>query len=309
MAPLSVARLEFEQAIKLALKFARVSLHRVIGEIGPAAADLARTLQELLELWGEHGVTGINCVLRVADQVGKADLVFVGVIALRRKTIGEPHLGLRPVEELYRHDLTPCWGDHVSHGRRRAEYPLPMRLSLDAGRGLVAGDDGAVADGLVDCFSALGKRLGSARQHVGYGAFRNLQPEQAVQHLGQPCVADHLAAVQIGDQRDDAWAERRAARPLRGTVAPDGLAAPRTITLVQLVPSRQRPEWRDLDVVVGVREHLTLEGYLSTAVAALGKVVAGHVGVGTELARDSGTPFAALLLPTRFVRDIGLLPA
>jgi hypothetical protein len=40
-------------------------------------------------------------------------------------------------------------------------------------------------------------------------------------------------------------------------------------------------------MIVGVREHLTLEGYLSTAVAALGKEVAGHVGVWAELARDS----------------------
>ena len=29
--------------------------------------------------------------------MSKADLVFVGVIALRREAIGEPHLGLRPI--------------------------------------------------------------------------------------------------------------------------------------------------------------------------------------------------------------------
>jgi hypothetical protein len=29
--------------------------------------------------------------------MGKADLVFVGVVALCRETIGEPHVGLRPV--------------------------------------------------------------------------------------------------------------------------------------------------------------------------------------------------------------------
>ena len=50
-------------------------------------------------------------------------------------------------------------------------------------------------------------------------------------------------------------------------------------------------------MIVGVREHLTLEGYLSTAVAALGKDVAYYVGVGTELARNAGAALAALLLP------------
>ena len=48
LAPLGVGRLELKQAVEFALKCARVHLYRAIGEVGPAAADLAGTLQELL---------------------------------------------------------------------------------------------------------------------------------------------------------------------------------------------------------------------------------------------------------------------
>src|SRR5262247_3592168 len=92
-------------------------------------------------------------------------------------------------------------------------------------------------------------------------------------------------------------AERGAWWHVGGWLGGDGLPTAGAITLVQVVPCRPRPDWGDVDVVVGVREHLTLEGYLSTAVAALGKKVAGHIRVRTELARNTGTAFAALLLP------------
>src|SRR5262249_57806067 len=97
MATLGVGWLELEQPVELALKSARVLLYRAIGEIGPAAADPAGTLQELLEWRGEHGIAGINRVLGITDQMGKTDLVFIGVIALRGEAIGEPHLGLHAI--------------------------------------------------------------------------------------------------------------------------------------------------------------------------------------------------------------------
>jgi hypothetical protein len=87
MATLGVGRLELEQTVELALKCARVRLHCAIGELGSAVANLAGTLQERLEWWGEYGIAGIDSVLRVTDQMGKADLMFVGMMALRRETI------------------------------------------------------------------------------------------------------------------------------------------------------------------------------------------------------------------------------
>jgi hypothetical protein len=68
----------------------------------------------------------------ITDQMGKADLVFVGVIRLRDEAIGEPHLRSHPTEELYRHDLAAGRRDHVSDGRRCAEYPLPVCPTLNA---------------------------------------------------------------------------------------------------------------------------------------------------------------------------------
>jgi hypothetical protein len=72
MATLGVGWLELEQPVELALEFARVLLYRAIGEIGPTAANFAGVLQELLECRTEHGITGINRVLGITDQMGKA---------------------------------------------------------------------------------------------------------------------------------------------------------------------------------------------------------------------------------------------
>src|SRR5260221_8605282 len=60
-------------------------------------------------------------------------------------------------------------------------------------------------------------------------------------------------------------------------------------------------------VVVGVHDHLSLLRYLRTASAALGKDVTRHIGVRTQLARDTGAAFASILR-ARSVRDVGLLP-
>jgi hypothetical protein len=123
-----------------------VSLDGGIGEIGPAAADRASALQERLG----------DGVLRIAGQMTKAEVVCVGVIALRERAIGNPHLRPRAVEELLRHDLSARRRKQMNYGRCRDERPLSARLSLDAGRGLVAGDHQAVAHDLGDFFRAFG---------------------------------------------------------------------------------------------------------------------------------------------------------
>jgi hypothetical protein len=79
---------------------------------------------------GEHGIAGIDGVLGIADQVGKAELVCVGVIALRNKAIGDPHVRPRPAKELVRHDLAARGRNHVGHGLRGDEGPLQCVLPL-----------------------------------------------------------------------------------------------------------------------------------------------------------------------------------
>ena len=240
--------------------------------------------------------------------MGEAELVRLGVIALREEAVGEPYLGSRAVEELGRHDLAARRCNQVSHGRGGDERPLPVRLALDARRRLVAGDHRAVAHGLMDGFRALGKRLGRACEHVGDRAFGNLQAEQALQHLRQARVADHLAAVKIGDERDDAGAERGAGRHVGGRLGGDGIAAAATIGAVQVDPRRHRLDRRQFHVVIGAREHLVGGAQFRAAGAALGVDIARRVGVGAELAGCAGAPFAASLRGRR-VRDVGLLSA
>ena len=81
-----------EQAIQLAVKAAPVRCDCAVGEIGPPVPDRAGILQERLELRCEDGVAVIDRVLRITDQMGEAELVRLGVCALGRQAIRQPHL-------------------------------------------------------------------------------------------------------------------------------------------------------------------------------------------------------------------------
>jgi hypothetical protein len=50
---------ELKQAVEPALECARVRFDRGVGEVRPAATDLAGALQQRLEWRGEHGIAGI----------------------------------------------------------------------------------------------------------------------------------------------------------------------------------------------------------------------------------------------------------
>jgi hypothetical protein len=56
-----------------------------VGEVGPAAADRARVLERRLEAGGEDAVAVVDGILlwRIADQMREAELMFLGVPALR----------------------------------------------------------------------------------------------------------------------------------------------------------------------------------------------------------------------------------
>jgi hypothetical protein len=76
----------------------------------------------------------------------------------------------------------------------------------------------------------LGRRghgLAHAGEHIGDGALGDGETEQAVADLGQPLVADHLAAVQVRDDRRDVGTERRALGHVGGSACRHALAAAR----------------------------------------------------------------------------------
>jgi hypothetical protein len=129
---------------------------------------------------------------------------------------------------------------------------------------------------------SLRNALGRACEHVGDRAFGNLQAEQALQHLGQARVADHLAAVKIGDERDDAGAERRAGRHVRGRLGGDGIAAARTIGAAQVDPRRACGAKLPAADQVLARAYDHVELPPIKPVAALGVDIARHVGVGRQ---------------------------
>jgi hypothetical protein len=96
---LAVVPPQLEQALELALRVARMAGDRGIGEIAAPAADGAGALQQRLEAPREHGIARIDRGLHIADRVGEAELVRLGMAALRRQPVGDPHLGLAAAGE------------------------------------------------------------------------------------------------------------------------------------------------------------------------------------------------------------------
>ena len=144
-------------------------------------------------------------------------------------------------------------------------------------------------------------------KHVGDGALRDGEAEQALADLGQPLVADHLAAVQIGDRRHDPRTERRAFGHVRGRVRRHPCLAAWTRAAEQLDARRDRLDRRNVDMVVLSREVLPGLPEHDTARTELGIEAARRVGVLGELARDAGAALARRLGRRRL--GVRLLPA
>ncbi len=87
VAALDIGRLEVQQTIQLAVEATLVRCDGAVGELGPSAPDRACVLEERLELRCEDRVAVIDCVLRITDQMGEAELVRLGMCALRRQAI------------------------------------------------------------------------------------------------------------------------------------------------------------------------------------------------------------------------------
>jgi hypothetical protein len=104
----------------------------LVGEIGPPVPDRAGILQERRELGCEDRVAVIDPILRIADQLREAELVRLGVRALRRQAIRQPHLRPPAGETVRRYALAARPRNHMIGGGGAAERPLPVRLALRA---------------------------------------------------------------------------------------------------------------------------------------------------------------------------------
>jgi hypothetical protein len=178
--------------------------NRGVGEIGPAAADRTRVLEQRLEAGREDRIAVVDGILRIADQMREAELMLLGMLALRRQPVRQPQLRLYAGKKRRRHALAAGGGDDEGGGCRTAERPLPPGLALHARARLVAGDRLAGAHLLRDPLGRLSDCLADAGEHVGDDTLRDGEAEQSLADLGQPLVADHLAAVQVRDDRRDA---------------------------------------------------------------------------------------------------------
>ena len=171
-------------------------------------ADLAGVFEKLFEAGRQECVTGIDGILNIPQQMGKADLLLLGVTGLGGKAVGDPHFGLSPCKKARDDGLAPAPGNDVTDRTGVTEHPLPMGFTLHSRGRLVAGDDGSGAHVGFDQLAFGRERFGRARQHVGDGTFRQRQAEQSIKHFDQAVVTDKLAGVQIDHQRHNAGAER-----------------------------------------------------------------------------------------------------
>ena len=116
-AAVDLRRIEFEQAIEAARIVACGHREFGVGEIGPPPADAAEVLQKRLHPRCKDRVTGVDGILRIADQMREAILVLVRVLVLLRKTIRQPHVWSDTGEKIDRHALAARRRDDVIDGR------------------------------------------------------------------------------------------------------------------------------------------------------------------------------------------------
>ena len=304
---LGIGRLEVEQAVEFARQAAAVAGDRRVGEVRPAATDRAGILQECLELRSEDRVAMVDGELGISDQMREAELMRLSVGALRGEPVGQPHLRFRAVEKRSRHALSACRCDQMIHGGGAAERPLPPRLAFDARARFVRRDDRAGAHGRGDRPGVDGERFADAGEHIGDGALRDGQAEQAVERFGQALETHQLATVQIRDVGCDGRAERRAFGHVGGRRGGDALLAARACAAEQIDARRDRLDDGKVDMVVGAGDLLVARFERRAAGAAFGEQIARDIGARSQCATDTGAAFARPLLRRRC--DIGLLPA
>src|SRR5439155_25271389 len=83
-----------EQPVKPAVEVGTVLDQGGVLEIGAAATDGNGALQQLVEARSEAGVSGVDGVLGVAQQMGQAKLPLVSAPGLCGITVGNPDIGL-----------------------------------------------------------------------------------------------------------------------------------------------------------------------------------------------------------------------
>ena len=221
----------------------------------------------------------------------QAVLVLFGVASLRGQTVGDPDVRLGAGEKVRNHRFAAAGRDDVGDRGGAAKDPLPVGFSLDARRGLVAVDHRRRAHGGSNGCGCGRERLGGAGDHIGDGALGDGQPKEVARRLDEAAIADHLARVQINDQRCNAGPERSAGRHIGRRRRRDARPATPTGAAVEIDPCRDRLDWRQINVIVGPDERLIRWHGLGAATrATLGKDIAHLIGSGQSCRATPGRP-------------------
>src|ERR1700739_2478913 len=89
-----------EQPVKSAVEVGTVLDQGGVLEIGTAATNGNGALQQLVKARSEAGVSGVDGVLGVAQQVGEAQLALVSMPGLSGIPVGNPDIGLGLAKEI-----------------------------------------------------------------------------------------------------------------------------------------------------------------------------------------------------------------
>src|ERR1700757_1348059 len=149
--------------------------------VGTAATNGNGALQQLVKARSEAGVSGVDGVLGVAQQVGEAQLALVSMPGLSGIAVGNPDIGLGLAKEIGQHRGAAAVGDQMVDGGGREQHPLPPVFPLDTRRGLVRGHNLAAANFCGGDRGGSHKRSSGAGQHIGNRALADADTEQFVE--------------------------------------------------------------------------------------------------------------------------------
>ncbi len=178
-------------------------------------------------------------------------------------------------------------------GSRRQQHPLPPVLALDPGRGLVRGHHLAGAHFRCNGLRARGERGLRAGQQVGDRALAEANPEHFLQQPRQPFEADRLGDVQVHDQRHEIAAEGRPRRHVGGRRGAEPAAAMRASAAMPVNADDDRPNRRQLEMIIGMKPGLTGRAQLMRAMrATLGDTLDNPVRIGGQRPKHPGPALA-----------------
>ena len=132
----------------------------------------------ITDFGGKDRVAAINGVLYIAQNVGKADLVFLAQLLLPGIAIRHPDIRLMISQYVFGNAACPAGSDLMQHRLVGDKHPLPLGDAVGARRGFVRGDDLGRQQLIGNGLGGGGHGIARAPEDVGDGALGDHQPEQ-----------------------------------------------------------------------------------------------------------------------------------